>query len=103
MFACTALDEAENEADQQQQQQQEEELINKVLAEGLKLKRRCKELSSALSRMEAARKDDQTKYEHAMREFSVQTEREISQLQTTYAVDLAGIRDLQVRRAYWEY
>lgn len=79
--------------------EQEDELINKVLEEGLRLKKRCKALTTALSESEgrftAQRESDHKGHQESILNMQKQIDQEGSRLSSAHAIELTHLCDLK--------
>jgi ABC-type phosphate transport system auxiliary subunit len=98
MFACVSADDDDSVTGyshrDKRQVEQEDEIINKVLEEAMRLKKRCKVLTNALSEAEnkaiADKKDDEA---YLQKEISM----ELSRVTSTHEFDMAYLRDTKDR------
>lgn len=106
MFACVSNDDDDSvtgfsRRGGKKQVEQEDELINKVLEEGLRLKKRCKALTTALSEAEARaanqRDIDQKGYQETIVNLQQQIDQEASKLLSAHAIELAHLSDTKHR------
>jgi dynactin complex subunit len=106
MFACVSNDDDDSvtgfsRRGGKKQVEQEDELINKVLEEGLRLKKRCKALTTALSDSEtralSQRDIDQKGYQETIFNLQQQVDQETSKLSSAHAIELAHLSDTKQR------
>lgn len=106
MFACVSNDDDDSvtgisRRGGKRQVEQEDELINKVLEEGLRLKKRCKALTTALSdadcRAVAQREADQKGYQETIFKVQQQIDLEASRLASAHSVELGHLCDTKNR------
>lgn len=106
MFACVSNDDDDsvtgfNRRGGKRQVEQEDELINKVLEEGLRLKKRCKALATALSEAESRaasqRESDQRSYQETIFNVQQQIDQEASRLSSAHAIELTHLCDTKNR------
>jgi dynactin complex subunit len=106
MFACVSNDDDDSvtgfsRRGGKKQVEQEDELINKVLEEGLRLKKRCKALTTALSDSEtralSQRDIDQKGYQETIFNLQQQVDQEASKLSSAHAIELAHLSDSKQR------
>lgn len=101
MFACVSADDDDSVTGysrrDKRQVEQEDEIINKVLEEAMRLKKRCKFLTNALS--DAENKAVTNKKDHEanlQREISI----ELSRITSTHEFDMAYLRDTKDREIH---
>lgn len=106
MFACVSNDDDDSvtgisRRGGKRQVEQEDELINKVLEEGLRLKKRCKALTTALSdadsRAVAQREADQKGYQETIFKVQQQIDLEASRLASAHSIELSHLCDTKNR------
>ena len=106
MFACVSQDDDDSvtgfsRRGGKKQVEQEDDLINKVLEEGLRLKKRCKVLTAALSdaesRAAAQREVDQKSYKECMYNVQAQIDQEVSRVSSMHAIEQAHLYDIKNR------
>lgn len=106
MFACVSNDDDDSvtgisRRGGKRQVEQEDELINKVLEEGLRLKKRCKALTTALSdadsRAVAQREADQKGYQENIFKVQQQIDVEASRLASAHSIELGHLCDTKNR------
>lgn len=104
MFACVSHDDDDSvtgfsRRGGKRQVEQEDELINKVLEEGLRLKKRCKALTTALSESEgrftAQRESDHKGHQESILNMQKQIDQEGSRLSSAHAIELTHLCDLK--------
>lgn len=95
MFSCTAFHEPENE--NEMVYQEEQEMIDKVISEGMKLKKKCKSLSKMLSESEIQRKKDIDFYEKLVLEKEKDFDQMLNQIKTTHANELFSLKDIKTK------
>lgn len=106
MFACVSNDDDDSvtgfsRRGGKKQVEQEDELINKVLEEGLRLKKRCKVLTTALSeaegRLVAQRDCDQKNYKESLYNVQMQIDQEVSRVSSMHAIEQTHLCDTKNR------
>lgn len=106
MFACVSQDDDDSvtgfsRRGGKKQVEQEDDLINKVLEEGLRLKKRCKILTSALSEAEAraaAQRDtDQKGYKESVNNVQMKIDQEVSRISSIHAIEQTHLCDIKNR------
>lgn len=102
LFSCIKADEFEcssisDEKSTQQSQQHEDEMINQVLVEGLRLKRRVKQLTVQLSNIELRRKQEMENYDKIIKTKDEDYSQSLNQIKSNHLAEISSYRELKDR------
>lgn len=103
MFACIANDDDNDtitgyaRGGGKRLAEQEDEIINKVLEEGLRLKKKCKLLTTQLSDVEALRSLEQKKLDDTLKNVQVQIDQEVLRVSSEKNFELSHLTETKNR------
>ena len=93
MFSCSQLQEfVVDKLKNSSNSAEDDEIINKVVAEGLRLKKKCKLLSRQLGETEHLYHEEKIHLNGIIKQLETDLDSKLSQVQTTHMMDMTALR-----------